>query len=132
MPGPDIEAALVTALKADSDLATITDGRIAVELLEGRPAVTVHLAGGTDLFDQADSHTRPVVQVHAYAATTVDASLVARTARAALRRIAGTVHAGVVFGGVEIISDLVSIPDTTFTPPHPHYTFTCAVVARPT
>jgi hypothetical protein len=131
--GPDIEATLITALRTDPQLATLVGTRVTQQVTAGPwPAVALHLAGGTDLLADADTHHRPVISIHCYGASSIEASTVARTTRAALRRLPATVwpaHQAVI-GGIEILSDLVWIPDTAFTPPQPHYAFTAAVVVR--
>jgi hypothetical protein len=131
--GPDVEATLIAALQADTTLAALVGLRVSQQVTAGPwPAVALHLAGGTDLFADTDTHHRPVVSFHCYGASSIEASAVARATRAALRRLPATTWTtqSAVIGGVEILSDLVWIPDTAFTPPQPHYAFTAAVVVR--
>jgi hypothetical protein len=89
---PDPEALLITALRADTSIASVTGGRVATRLGAIFPAVRVTLVGGPP--HPVIQIGRPELQVECWgngtdSAAAVQASLIARTIEAALPAIRG-------------------------------------------
>ena len=129
---PDVEATAVAYLRAHSAVAAIVGTRVSTELPSTPtfPLLTVRLVTGTEVIrTHLDEQT---VQVDAWGADKAGASLLARTARAALLDVPGdaSLSRGVVTGA-RTVRALAWMPDDTVSPPRPRYSFDIGWTVHP-
>lgn len=128
--GPDLEAAVIAGLKATAAwTAVVPAGRLATRLPTDPtlPYVTVRQMGGrapaTVWVDGS------LFQFEVWAASSAQASQVARTLRATLQELHNTTQAGVVLS-VDARSTPFSMPDDSYTPARDRYILEADIVGH--
>lgn len=123
---PDAELVAIDYLLAQPEIATLVGARISNTSPSSPtyPYLTVERVGGRRQIRVRLDNAR--LQVGAWGATRTEASLLARTAEAALIRMKGYVHDTGVVGLVDSEMGPSWMPDTVRLPPTPRFIFTVA------
>ena len=136
---PDLEPVVINWLRNDARLTDlVAPVRINTSMRTGdnHTWVLVSRSGGATVM--RGWAREPVFTVHCYGTTSADpvgraeASGVASQAQRAVEDLTGQVTGAVVFGAVDVVSDLVWLPDPSFLPWRARYVFTFRAVCHPT
>lgn len=130
---PDVEALTVAYLKAHTALtAALAGAQVATDVPNNvgtAGALTVNRIGGTprasNWLDRAD------IDINAWGTSRAHASLLIRTAVAALLDMRQHVSVRGVVTGVDVLLGPSWLPDDSRTPAIPRYLASCAVYAHP-
>jgi len=128
---PDAVKATIDWLASDSALVELVAGRISTSspAAPTYPYLTVQRIGGVPI--RSSSIDRASIQISAWGSDEDEASLVARTALAALVRMKNYRTAAAVAAVIGIELGLGWVPDTVRNPPAPRFIFSVAVLVHP-
>lgn len=128
---PDTEALLVEYLLSHASVAALVGTRVRTELPAEPifPCLTLTLISGSEIVRQHFDES--LIQVTAWAERKQDASLLIRTARAALHEAPDVDHDRGVVTGVRNLVAPRWFPDDSVAPPLPRYLFDAGVFVHP-
>lgn len=129
---PDIELIVADYLRAHTDVTALVGSRVSTDEPASPvyPLLLVEMSDGAYRDGRAHWTFEATIDVECKAATKVAASLLARTALAALMECVGYAHAqGHVVDVAEFTGPDWS-PDTVRTPPQPRYEFSVLISAH--
>lgn len=122
---PDTEAALVAFLNAHADLAPLHDW-VGTQVQATTPGIQVTALGGAQPWPW---EATPEFQLSAWGGTKAQASLLARTAAAAVFELVGTAVTGGRITGVDVRLAALWVPDETTN--RPRYRTDVALTVMP-
>lgn len=128
---PDTEALLIEYLLAHASVAALVGSRVSTELPASPtfPCLTMTLVSGSEIVRQHFDES--LVQLSAWADTKVSASLLIRTARAAMLEAPDAEHDRGVVTAVRTLVAPRWFPDDSVVPPRPRYLSDLGVFVHP-
>lgn len=131
---PNIEGLLSEFLRTDTDVTDEVADRVYTSLPAGPtyPCVQITRVGGAPFIEGIYEFDRPLVQIDVWGGPKATAWRVAETVREAIAtRLAGRHDKGLVYGGVSVVlGGLRYLPDSTFDPEKPRYSFDVELLTR--